>query len=167
MQSRGVSAINEGGKIMKLQENAMKLTILSSLAAVSLIAVSTTSFAADTIIVSSNKAAPALSSDQKATMACMNAFIAELRLGDSMRVRTVMPADREAIFRFGDTMPAFYRIMLVEMTANSAHGNDLLAKSVCKVNRDARVVHLTTQITDRAKLAGLTVNDVRLAMSTH
>jgi len=142
----------------------MNLKLTTTTAALILIGASAAN-AADDVVVHAVRPVAHQSLDQRAAGACVEAFIAELRLGDSTRVRTVMPADGEAIFRSGDSMPAFYRIMRVDMTVNSAHGNDLLAKSVCKVNRDARVVHLSTQINNRAKLAGLTAEDIRMAMS--
>jgi isochorismate synthase EntC len=45
------------------------------------------------------------------------------------------------------------------------HGNELLAKSVCTVNRHAQVQHLSTHITAAAKRAGLTLKDIKLAIT--
>ena len=40
-----------------------------------------------------------------------------------------------------------------------------LAKSVCTVNRHAEVQRLSTHVTAAAKLAGLTLKDIKLAMT--
>jgi len=144
----------------------MNLTLINTLAAATLIAGSTGAWASDDLTVSGSRTAPPPSLDQKATNACFNAFIAELLPGSTARVRTVMPADSVNIFTYdGDNVLAPYKVMEVEMTAKSVHSNELLAKSFCKVNRQAKVLDLSTQITAAAKLAGLTLKDITLAMT--
>jgi hypothetical protein len=110
---------------------------------------------------------PPLTRDQKATNACFNAFIGDLFPGKSAPVRTVTPANGVDVFSSSDSgsLLARFKVMEIVMTANLAHGNTLLAKSVCRVNGDAKVLRVSTQITDPAKLARLTVKDLSLAMS--
>jgi hypothetical protein len=144
----------------------MKLTFATTLAAVAMIAGSACAFASDDVIVSGSRTSPLHSLDQKATNACFNAFIAELLPGRKTRVRTVIPADGVNIFTYdGDSLLAPYKIMVVEMTATAIHGNELLARSVCTVNRHAEVQRLSTHVTAAAKLAGLTLKDIKLAMT--
>ena len=144
----------------------MKLTLTTTLTAVAMIAGSARAFASDDVIVSGSRTSPPHSLDQKATNACFNAFIAELLPGGKARVRTVIPADGVNIFtNDGDSLLAPYKIMVVEMTATAIHGNELLAKSVCTVNRHAEVQRLSTHVTAAAKLAGLTLKDIKLAMT--
>jgi hypothetical protein len=144
----------------------MKLTLTPTLAAAALIAGSTCAWAANDITVSGSRISPPPSLDQKATNACFNAFIADLLPGSKVQVRTVIPADGVYIFTYGgDSLVDPYKVMEVEMTAHSVTSNDLLAKSFCSVNRNARVLRLSTQITAAAKLAGLTLKDIKLAMT--
>jgi hypothetical protein len=144
----------------------MRLTLATALAAVAMIAGSARAFASDEVIVSGSRTSPRHSLDQKATDACFDAFIAELLPGGRARVRTVIPADGINIFtEDGDSLLAPYKIMVVEMTAKAIHGNELLAKSVCTVNRHAEVQRLSTHVTAAAKLAGLTLKDIKLAIT--
>jgi hypothetical protein len=109
-----------------------------------------------------------LSLDQKATNACFNAFLARLLPGSSVLVRTVMAAGSTGgIFTSiaEDPLLAPYRVMNVEITAATVQGGDLLAKSFCRVDRNAKVLQFKTHIADTAKLAGLTLNDIKLAMT--
>jgi hypothetical protein len=148
------------------KEIAMKFTLTSGLAAAALIAGSACAAAADDFIVSGNRTSPPLSLDQKATNACFNAFVAELLPGNTARVRTVFPSDSVNVFTYeGDNLVDPYKIMLVEMTAKAVHGNELLAKSICTVNRHAKVLRLSTHATAAAKRAGLTLKDINLAMT--
>ena len=143
----------------------MKFTLTTTLAAVAMIAGSTCAFASDDLIVSGRRTSPPPSLDQKATNACFNAFIAELLPGTTARVRVVIPADGVNIFKYdGDSLLDPYKIMVVGMTAKAIHGNELLAESVCTVNRHAKVLHLSTHVTAAGKLAGLTLKDIKLAM---
>ena len=144
----------------------MKVTFTTTLAPVAMIAVSACAFASDDLIVSGSRTTPPPSLDQKATNVCFNAFIAELLPGSTARVRVVIPADGANIFTYeGDSLVDPYKIMVVEMTAKATHGNELLAKSVCTVNRHAEVQHLSTHITAAAKRAGLALKDIKLVMT--
>jgi hypothetical protein len=144
----------------------MKFTLTTILAAVAMIAGSACAFASDDLIVSGSRTSPPPSLDMKATNACFNAFIAELLPGSTARVHVVIPADGVNIFTYeGDSLVDPYKIMVVEMTAKVTHGNELLAKSVCTVNRHAQVQHLSTHITAAAKRAGLTLKDIKLAIT--
>jgi hypothetical protein len=53
------------------------------------------------------------------------------------------------------------------MSAAKAQGGDLLAKSYCRVDRNAKVLRLETHVTDTAKLTDLTLKDIRLAIASH
>ena len=146
----------------------MKLTFTTTLTTVAMIAGSACAFASDDLIVSGSPTSPPHSLDQKATNACFNAFIAELLPGGKARVRTVIPADGINIFTYdGDSLLAPYKIMVVEMTAKTIRGNELLAKSVCTVNRHAEVQRLSTHVTATVKPAGLTLKDIKLAITNH
>jgi hypothetical protein len=144
----------------------MKLSLTTAFAAAAMIAGPPYVLASNEVVITSNRPSPRLSLDQKATSACFNAFIAELLPGGSARVRTVMPAGGNTVFYHdAGSVLARYEVMVVEMTANLARSNELLAKSDCKVNRDAKVLRLSTHVTDPAKLAGLTLKDIALAMT--
>jgi hypothetical protein len=146
--------------------SAMKFTLTSTLAVTALIAGSASAGAADDVIVSGSRRAPPPSLDQKATNACFNAFIAELLPGNKVRLRIVSPSDDVNVFTYeGDSLVDPYKVMVVEMTATAGDGNELLAKSICKVNRHAKVLHLSTHATAAAKRAGLTLKDIHLAMT--
>jgi hypothetical protein len=144
----------------------MKFTLIATLAAVGLMAGLTTVFAAENVAISAASSAP-LTRDQKAVNACFSAFVGDLFPGKSARVRTVAPANGVDVFSSSDSgsLLARFKVMEIVMTATLTHGNALLAKSVCTVNRDAKVLSVSTQVTNPAKLAGLTVKDMSLAMS--
>jgi hypothetical protein len=144
----------------------MKFTLIATSAALGLMTGLTTVLAAADVIVSTTSPA-LLTRDQKATNACFNAFIGDLFPGRSARVRTVTPANGVDVFPSSDSgsLLAPFKVMEVVMTANLTHGHALLAKSVCRVNGDAKVLRVSTQVTDPAKLVGLTVKDLSLAMS--
>jgi hypothetical protein len=145
--------------------SAMKFTLTSSLAAAPLIAGSACAWAADDVVVSGSRTLPPPSLDQKATNACFDAFVAELLPGSTARLRIVFPSEGVNIFTYeGDSLVDPYKIMVVEMTAK-ANGNELLAKSICTVNRHAKVLRLSTHTTAAPKRAGLTLKDMSLAMT--
>jgi len=146
----------------------MKLAIPLAMAAMTLSAASTAP-AADSVLVSASPAPSRLSLDQQATNACLNAFLAQVLPGSSVLVRTVMAAGSTPIFTSIATDPllAPYKVMDVEMSAAKAQGGGLLAKSFCRVDRSAKVLQLETHVTDAAKLAGLTLKDIRLAMASY
>jgi hypothetical protein len=145
----------------------MKVTFTTTLAPVAMIAVSACAFASDDLIVSGSRTTPPPSLDQKATNVCFNAFIAELLPGSTARVHVVIPADGVNIFTYeGDSLVDPYKVMVVEMTAKATHGNELLARSVCTVNRHAEVLRHSTHVTAAGKLAGLTLKDIKLAMTS-
>jgi hypothetical protein len=146
--------------------SAMKFTLTSTLAAAALIAGSACAWAADDVIVSGSRSSLPPSLDQKATNACFDAFIAELLPGNTARLRIVLPSEPVNIFTYeGDNVVDPYKIMVVEMTAKAVRGNELLAKSICTVNRHAKVLRLSTHATAAAKRAGLTLKDINLAMT--
>lgn len=145
----------------------MKVHISTAVCALALSAGTATALANDAVVISGHTATPYISLDQRATQACVDAFIARLLPGNSVPVRSVVPPGEVPVFSYTtDVVIAPYMLMSVDMTATLVHGNQLLAKSVCKVNRNAKVVNLATRITDPAKLAGLLLQDVRLAMLT-
>jgi len=143
----------------------MKLAITTTLAMLTLVAGSAAR-AADAVLVSASPAPARLSLDQKATNACFNAFVAQLLPGNSTRIRTVMAAGSASIFTsLDDSLLAPYKLMDVEMSATKAQGGELLAKSLCRVNRNAKVLQLETHVTDAARLSGLALKDIKLAMT--
>jgi len=143
----------------------MKPWITAPFAAAALCAASSVTLAADSITVTGAQPARTVSRDAAATNACFTAFISALIPGNTARVRTVIPADGVQVFRSGDgSVFAAYKKMDVEMTATAASNGQLLARSQCKVNRDAKVLELSTQVTHAARLAGLSVHDIKLAM---
>jgi hypothetical protein len=146
--------------------SAMKITLTSSLAAAVLIAGPACAWAADDVIVSGSRTLPPPSLDQKATNACFDAFIAELLPDNTARVRAVLPSGSVNVFTYeGDNLVDPYKFMVVEMTAKTVHGNELLAKSICTVNRHAKVLSLSTHATAAAKNAGLMLKDIKLAVT--
>jgi len=143
----------------------MKLAITTTLATLALVAGSAAP-AADAVLVSASPAPARLSLDQKATNACFNAFVAQLLPGNATQVRTVMAAGSASIFTsIGDSLLAPYKVMEVEMSAARARGGELLARSVCRVDRNAKVLQVETHVTDAAKLSGLRLRDIKLAMT--
>jgi len=150
-----------------IRRNDIKFAI-TTLAAMTLLAAATAP-AADAILVSASPAPSRVSLDQRATDACFNAFLAKLLPGSSGLVHTVMAAGSTPVFASIATDPqlAPYRVMNVEMSAAMKQGGGLLATSFCRVDKNARVLQLETRVTDTAKLAGLTLKDVRLAMASH
>jgi hypothetical protein len=146
----------------------MKVIVITTLAAVATIAAAATGVAANQGVSSGSQGAAPLSLDQKATSACFSAFIAKMIPGSAVRARSAMPADGTSIFSsVGGSLLAPYKIMEVEMTVNSVSNNALLATSVCTVNRDAKVLRLSTRLTDAAKLTGFTLKDIKLTMTKH
>lgn len=146
----------------------MQIRFTTALGALALSATCTAALAYDDVVVSGHSPPAHISLDQRATTACLDSFIARLLPGSKVPVRTVMPPDGESIFHYStDIAVDPYRLMTVEMIATTARGAQLLAKSVCSVNRKARVVNITTRITDPERLAGLAVQDLRLAMTAH
>jgi hypothetical protein len=146
----------------------MKFTLTTTVAVVAMIAGSACAFASEDLIVSGSRTSPPPNLDQKATSACFNAFIVELLPGSAARARVVIPADGANVFTSnGDSLLDPYKIMVVEMTANAIQGNELLAKSVCTVNRHAEVLRLSTHVTAAGKLAGLALKDIKLAITNH
>jgi hypothetical protein len=144
----------------------MKLAITFTLAAMTLLAASMAP-AADSILVSASPARSWLSLDQKATNACFNAFLAQLLPGSSALVRTIMAAGSTPVFTSiaKDPLLAPYKVMDVGMSAAKAQGAGTCWPRRCRVDRNAKVLQLDTHITDTAKLAGLTLKDIKLAMT--
>jgi hypothetical protein len=144
----------------------MKLANSLTLGTLTLLAVSAAS-AADSITVSGSPTPTFLTRDQKATNACLNAFVAQLLPNGSALVRTVIPAGGTRIFKSiaEDPQLAPHTVMDMEMSAAASKDGGLLAKSFCRVDRDAKVLRLETHVTDKAKLAALKIEDIKLAMT--
>jgi hypothetical protein len=146
-----------GNPIITLRENAMKLTITTTVATVMLIAGAA---------ATGKQPSLRISLDAKATDACFNAFAARILPGGIARVRTVIsPGGAQVFSAAPGSILADYKVMEVTMTANLARSNDLLAKSVCTVNKAAKVLNLSISLPDPAKLAGLTLKDIKLAVA--
>jgi len=142
-------------------------TLAAALVTAGMIAGSPYVFASNEVVVSGNRPSTRLSPDQKATIACFDAFIAKLLPGSSARVRVVMPANGNTVFYHDQgSVLSRYELMELNMNANLARSNELLARSICRVNRDAKVLRLSVQITDPVKLTGLTLKDIALKMAS-
>jgi hypothetical protein len=147
-----------------VQENAMKNALITTLSAVSLLALSATVLAQGEVVVVGTQPSQRQNADQKATNACVAAFFADLFPGRQPAVRTVTaPGSSEVFGSIGNSPLAPYKQMEIEMTAHTRTG-ELLASSVCVVSRSARIVKMTMQVPDRAKLAGLQPKDLKIAM---
>jgi hypothetical protein len=141
----------------------MKLTVATTAVTAMMIAGSATAFAAGDLVITGKQPSPRISLDEKAMDACFNAFAAKILPGSTVRVRTVIsPGGAQVFSAAPGSILAGYKVMEVTMTANSARSNALLAKSVCTVNKAAKVLNLFISVPDPAKLAGLTLKDIKL-----
>lgn len=126
----------------------MRITIVTALTAVAIIAAASTS------------AAPTSSGsiDQRAIDICIQAFVAEIFPGKSLHLR--FTGSRHDTDELGKGIAG---AMDVPLTARTANGNEMLASGTCTVTSALKVTNLSMAVPDQAKLAKLTVKDIRLA----
>jgi hypothetical protein len=137
----------------------MKLTLVTTAAAAALIAGSAGVFADDLVITGGSKS-HYTSPEEKGTIACVDAFVKKIFPDSTARIRVVDQSGGTQVFdQFGGPQS-----MDVALTARLARSNALLARAVCTVTSTAKVTSLSTYNVDHAKMAGLTVKDIKLAL---
>jgi hypothetical protein len=138
----------------------MKLKLTTAYAAAALLIASSSVFATEGVVITGTAKAPTTTAYQRALSACMDGFVARILPGSSARVRVVIPPSNGT--EFSGSLNPFGEIE-VELKAHSAQGHILLADSFCTVDRMAKVRSLSVPYSNRAKLAGLTLKDIRVA----
>ena len=136
-------------------------SILVTTVAAALIAGSTGALAND-IVISGNANSPGASAEDKATTACFDAFVKKVLPDSQVRVREIDQSGGTQIFNNN----AYGLQMDVYMTATLASTHEKLATGFCTVNNNATVTRLSFRATNPAKLAGLGVKDIKLALVT-
>jgi hypothetical protein len=118
------------------------------------------------MIVTAGAGAAQPSADQRATDACLQAFLTKVRPDSSLRVRAASePTTRDPVFESLNASPvAPYVTMQVEMSAGSRSDGKVFAKSVCVVDRQAVIRSLSVSVTDPVKLSQIQSKDLRLAV---
>lgn len=97
--------------------------------------------------------------DEVALNACADAFQAKIAPGIPRRVHLLMPAGRKEI------LSKLRPNMTVEVTMEARSGSqELLARSTCIANSEAKVIHLWTSVRQPANLAQLSSGNVPLAL---
>ena len=128
--------------------------------ATTLIALSPSAFAAQEVVVSSSQKAPWANADSRATVACVNAFAAQIIPNSQYRVR--FSGNAVAPVFMGHNPP---RRMMLQMTARARGSYQKLASGVCTVAKDSRVEELTVTVNDSARLAALPLRELQLVAS--
>jgi hypothetical protein len=142
----------------------MKVALSTTLATLAIIVGSTRLCVASDIVVSSTPYTPAVSPYQRAVSACVSSFMGKIMPGNTTPVRTAFaPSIHESDFSLG----GYFVPIDVTLTARSARNGGLLAQSECQVDRFAKVRNLSLTASDPAKLAGLSVKDLRVAAVGH
>jgi hypothetical protein len=116
---------------------------------------------ADDVFVTGGSKSPAASAEDRAEGACFQAFIKQIIPNGTARVRVEDRSGGTQIFTGHDYWGA--ELMNVEMTAKLAKGNHLLASGYCTVDSTAKVLRLSSRVIDPAKLAAVTLKDLKLA----
>jgi len=137
----------------------MKLFLATTVAA--LIAGSTGALAND-VVISGNANKPGSSTEDKAATACFDAFIKKVLPDAAVRVRVVDQSGGAQIFNNNP----YGLEMNVYMTATLASTHEKLASGYCTVNSNAKVSRLSFHASNPAKLAGLGLKDIKLALVT-
>jgi hypothetical protein len=138
----------------------MKLTIVRMAVIAALIAGSVDTRADDVFVTGGSKS-PVASAEDKAESACFQAFIKQIAPNSTVRVRVEDRSGGAQIFTGHDYWGA--ELMNVDMTAKLAKDNHLLARGYCIVNSSAKVINLSSHVIDPARLAAVTVKDLKLA----
>jgi hypothetical protein len=144
-----------GNSTITLEEKTMKLTT----ALVSLLIATSGPVLADQVVVHSTRTSPAMKMVNNAFAACANAFAARMFPGQQIKFRSEPNIDiktAEAV--------SSYDSMIITMQAQLKRDNSQLAKASCEVRRNGRIISLAVGMAPAAKLAGLTTNDIKLAM---
>ncbi len=137
----------------------MKLFLATTVAA--LIAGSTGALAND-IVISGNANKSGASPEDKATTACFDAFVKKVLPDAAVRVRVIDQSGGAQIFNNNP----YGLQMNVYMTATLASTHEKLASGYCTVNKDAKVSRLSYRANNPAKLASLSLKDLKLALVT-
>ena len=137
----------------------MKLFLATTIAA--LIAGSTGALAND-IVISGSANKPGSSTEDKAATACLDAFVKKVLPDAAVRVRVVDQSGGAQIFNNNP----YGLAMNVDMTATLASTHEKLASGYCTVSSSAKVSRLSFRANNPAKLAGLGVKDIKLALVT-
>jgi hypothetical protein len=139
----------------------MKSNVVTAALAAALVAGSAGALAND-VVISGNARAPSASVEDKATMACFDAFIKKVLPESNVRIRVVDQSGGAQIFNNNP-----YGLQMdVEMTASLASTHEKLATGRCTVNSNSKVTRLSFSATNPTKLAGLTSKDIKLALVT-
>jgi hypothetical protein len=97
--------------------------------------------------------------DQAALNACADAFLAGIAPGTTARARLLMPDGQQAI------LSPFRPSVTMEVTMEARSGrHELLARSTCVADYQAKVTHLWTSVLQPATLARGTSRDITLAL---
>ena len=136
-------------------------SILVTTVAAALIAGSTGVLAND-IVISGNANARGASAEDKGTAACFDAFVKKVLPDSQVRVRVVDQSGGTQIFNNN----AYGLQMNVYMTATLASTHEKLATGYCTVGSNAKISRLSFRVINPAKLAGLGVKDIKLALVT-
>jgi hypothetical protein len=117
------------------------------------------------LIVTTGAGAAQPSADQRATNACLQAFLAKIRPDSPIRLPVGNDTSAsDPVFKNLNSSPvAPYVTMQVEINAGSRSDGKIFAKSVCIVDRQAVVRSLSVSVTDSVKLSQLQSKDLRLA----
>jgi hypothetical protein len=133
------------------------LTIMG--ATVALIAGSAMAFADLAVVDHSGQTSAPSIRDQAALNACADAFLARIAPGSTPKSHILVPPGERAILS-----PSRPNVTLeVTMEARSS-GHALLARSICEVNYQAKVIHLSTSVAGPAVLARLALKDIQLGL---
>jgi len=97
--------------------------------------------------------------DQRAVNACADAFFSKIAPAIAPRTHIVVPPSSASVM--SHLQPDV--TLEVTMEARTA-GHVVLARSTCRVNFDARVTRLDTNVPNPSMLAGLTPKDIRLVL---
>jgi hypothetical protein len=115
---------------------------------------------ADGDVVDHNGKTSALSiRDQRAVNACADAFFSKIAPGIAPKAHILVPPSSTAVMSHLQPDLA----LEVTMEARTA-GHVVLARSTCRVNFDARVTRLDTNVPNPIMLAGLTPKDIHLVL---
>jgi hypothetical protein len=118
------------------------------------------------MIVMAGAGAAQLSADQRATDACLQAFLTKIRPDSSVRLHAGNETTAsDPVFKSPTASPlAPYVTMQVEMNAGSRSDGKVFAKSVCIVDRQAVIRSLSVSVADPVKLSQIQSKDLRLAV---
>ena len=135
-------------------------TRIPTLLAGSLLLAGTVATIAGDMTIYGERPAKAVTREDAATNACLEAFIKELFPGSNVKVRTVNLTTNQVF-----DSSSLVNQMDVSMSARSSVTGKELASSRCTVTNRAKIVSLYTHVKQPAGLAGLTPHDIKLALA--